>query len=82
MKINGKDELLSDETMIGDKTWRDLKSKGIKPDYSDPSLSPSDQALLKKIIAAQISQGDMNELRNGSHKYQELQKIQIKELDF
>ena len=73
--------MLNDDTQIGEKSWRDLKSEGISPDYYDSSLSSWDQELLKKLISAQIKQGDLLELKEVHVSTEETKAMKIKELD-
>ena len=74
-------DTLGDDTRIGNKTWRELKTEGIRPDYYDPSLSRWDTELLKKLISAQIKQGNLLELEKVHVSAEETKAMKIKELD-
>lgn len=44
---------LSDETMIADKKWAELKEYAMKEDYEHAPFTDEEEELLKKLIAAQ-----------------------------
>ena len=78
VKVN---QTLSDDTRIGCRTWRELKTEGIKPDYYDPNLSSWDAELLNRLIAAQVKQGNLLELEKVNVSAEETKVMKIKELD-
>ena len=58
---------ISDDSVVGGQTWRNLKHKAMKEGYEKEEwykiLSENDKELLLQLIEAQKAQEDMGELK-------------------
>ena len=59
--------MLCDQTYVGETQWKDLKHKALNMFYQKTKpflkLTDSDKKLVRALIAAQLAQGDLDELK-------------------
>ena len=59
--------MLCDQTYVGETQWKDLKQKALNMFYQKTTpflkLTDSDKKLVRALIAAQLAQGDLDELK-------------------